>query len=175
MCVFVWWEGEETRGKKGEKGQESRKYKILGVVCAFWHSPEAKSKTGMVFAGDTALCEVFSLHPTTGTWSLPLALQCWAPRAHCWTRQHRGDKHVQPPCSALTTNAGLGQIWVFLLNFCSAETYPFLCVYICTHPLVFLFLKNTTNSRNLTASKPPIQHQLSVLRKDLLHTDHLQV
>lgn len=53
-------------------------------------------------------------------------------------RQHRRDKRVQPLCPALTANAGLGQNQVFLLNFRSAQSYPFSCVYLHTSPEFFL-------------------------------------
>lgn len=70
----------DGKGKKPGEKRVKRDKKVESTKFWEWSVPsgtaEAKSKTGMVFAGDTALCEVFSLHPTPGTWSLPLALQC---------------------------------------------------------------------------------------------------
>lgn len=54
-------DGKKKEGEKGGKGQETRKYKILTVVCAFWQSPELRVKLGCLLQNDTALCEAFFL------------------------------------------------------------------------------------------------------------------
>lgn len=136
MCVCAMGGERNQEGKrKEEKGKESRKYQILAVVCAFQHSPELRVKLGWF------LRFFSSLHPTPGMCSLPLALQCWASSTQCWNRQHRGDKPVQPLCAGLTARAEMGKKWIFLLNFCSAQSYPLLCVYIWKHPLFGFFFE----------------------------------